>query len=71
VDGELGRVGPRKQIHGAHEVEELLVAHPGAAPDHFLTHERDVRRRAAEAQRPQLQEEKGDVAQSLGGRLDA
>ena len=49
VDRQLRRIGSRQEVHRTHEVEEFVPAEPPPPADHFLLHQRDVRRRPPEA----------------------
>jgi hypothetical protein len=63
VDRHLGRVRAGDQVGRADEVEELGVRQPPAPPDDLVLHQRDVRRRPAEAGRAQPQEQGRDRLQ--------
>src|SRR5205823_6490726 len=51
VDRELRRGWPRKHVRGSQGALELLIGEPAAADHAQLAQQRDVRRRAAEAER--------------------
>ena len=69
VDGHLRRVRTWNEIRRAEEIEELLPRHPLASPDDLVLHHRDVRRRPAEGDGTELQEEPGKLAQAYGPRF--
>ena len=67
VDGQLGRVGARDQVGGAHQVDEPLVGQPLPALDQLLAHHRGVRGRPTEGHHAQPEEDEGD----LSGRAES
>jgi hypothetical protein len=71
VDRHLGGVRARDQVRHPEQVEEALVGHPATAAHDLVAHERDVRRRPAERDQPELEEEPEnlpDGARSTGER---
>ncbi len=62
MNRDLSGVGPWDQIGGADEIEELLLGEPSAFLDHFVMHERDVCRRAAEGHGAESEEEPREFA---------
>ncbi len=49
-------LGPGIRLSRAEQIEELLIAQPLTAAHDFVAHHADVRRRAAESERAQLEE---------------
>src|SRR5262245_25153193 len=61
VNGHLGRIRAGDQIRRAEQIEKLVVRKPAASPDDLILDHRDVRRRAAERDHAQLEEEERKV----------
>ena len=63
VDREFGRIGAREQVHCTQQVEKLLIRHPAPPPDHLVAHQGNVGRWSAEADHPQLEEQRDQLAE--------
>src|SRR5689334_1818523 len=63
VDRELRRIRTGNQAGRAEVVEKLLVCEPAATANDFVLHHRDVRRRTAERDRTEPEEEERDFAE--------
>jgi hypothetical protein len=55
--GQLRGIGAGNQRGDADQVEKLFLGQPAAALDHLVFHHGGMRRRAAEADRAQLEEQ--------------
>ena len=68
VDRQLRRAWPWDQVDRAEKVEEALLAQPLASFDTLLAHERDVRRRSAEGNPAEREEEQAHLQQVVPRR---
>ncbi len=68
VHRDLGRVGTGHEVGEADELRVLGVVDPALALDEVVTHQRDVRGRAAERGGAEAQEVGGDLAQRARAR---